>query len=130
MTSRSEIPSTSVIDEANERLREERVLSDRLIQSSLDGIVAVDRAFRYTIFNPAMERMTGVSKEEVLWKVIFEAFPFLDGSPAEAAWRSAVERHHPSSVHDVRFVSPNGDREGYYEASYAPLYNRPGPICF
>jgi PAS domain S-box-containing protein len=117
---------TRELANANAQLRRERALSELLIESSIGGIAAVDRELRYTLFNPAMERMTGVPRAEVLGKVIFEAFPFLKSSPAEAAWRRAVERQEPSRVQDMRYVVRRSGREGYYEASYSPLYGSDG----
>ena len=37
-----------------------------LLESNLDGILAFDREFRYTTWNRAMERISGVKREDVL----------------------------------------------------------------
>jgi PAS domain S-box-containing protein len=113
---------TSDLADANARLRLEKSLCERLIESSLSGIVALDREYRYTIFNPAMEQMTGIPRAQVLGQVVFEVFPFIKGTPAEAAWRRAIDREEASSAFDLRYAVPETGREGSYEAFYSPLY--------
>ena len=48
-----------------------------IIKSSVDGIVVFDRSFLLTVWNPAMERITEISKVEALGKPAFEILPFL-----------------------------------------------------
>lgn len=48
-----------------------------VITSSVDGILAFDRNLCFTVWNPAMERITGVLKVEALGKPAFEILPFL-----------------------------------------------------
>ncbi|NJR64858.1 MAG: GAF domain-containing protein [Leptolyngbyaceae cyanobacterium CRU_2_3] len=52
-------------------------LSEKLINSSADGILAVDQDCRYTVWNPAMEQMTGINRQAVMGRSAFEVFPFL-----------------------------------------------------
>jgi PAS domain S-box-containing protein len=66
-------------------------LSDVLIQCSLDGILAFDRECRYTLWNPAMERITGRRADEVLGKVAFEIFPFLVDMDRKQHFEAAIE---------------------------------------
>jgi diguanylate cyclase (GGDEF)-like protein/PAS domain S-box-containing protein len=51
-----------------------------IIKSSVDGILAFDRNFCITVWNPAMERITDVSKVEALGRPAFEILPFLVGA--------------------------------------------------
>lgn len=48
-----------------------------VIKSSVDGIVAFDRNFFFTVWNPAVESITEVCKLEALGKPAFEILPFL-----------------------------------------------------
>src|SRR5262249_58163112 len=54
-----------------------RAIFERLIHSSMDGIFAFDRDYRYTVWNPAVERILGLSKLQTLGRSAFEVFPFL-----------------------------------------------------
>jgi len=48
-----------------------------MLDASVDGILAFDREYRYTAWNRAMERISGVSRADVLGKCVFDVFPFL-----------------------------------------------------
>ena len=52
-------------------------LSDRVIESSLDGIVVFDSQLKVSVWNPAMERVTGIFRQDVLGHNAFALFPFL-----------------------------------------------------
>jgi PAS domain S-box-containing protein len=43
--------------------------------ASIDAIIAFDRNFRITIFNPAAEKRSGISKERVIGRYYFDIFP-------------------------------------------------------
>src|SRR5918911_611804 len=58
-------------------LQREREFSRGLIDSSTDGILSSDLECRYTTWNPAMERMTGLPRAVVLGQPAFEVLPFL-----------------------------------------------------
>jgi len=51
--------------------------SQRLIDSSVDGILAFDPDLRYTVWNTGMERITGMGAADVLGRHALEVFPFL-----------------------------------------------------
>ena len=56
---------------------EQGKLLERLIASSVDGVLAFDHECRYTVWNPGMERISGVPAAEALGRVAFDVFPFL-----------------------------------------------------
>ena len=51
-----------------------------LLEANVDGIIAFDREFRYTTWNRAMERISGVKREDVLGKCAFDLFPCLQAN--------------------------------------------------
>ena len=59
----------------------ERTISELVIESSKDGILAVDHDLRYTLWNPQMETFSGMKKNQVLGTLIYETFPFLADVP-------------------------------------------------
>ncbi|HEX4961746.1 MAG TPA: ATP-binding protein [Thermoanaerobaculia bacterium] len=103
-------------------------LSDALIRSSFDGILAFDRDFRYTIWNPAMERISGVPAERVLGRVAFEVFPFLVETGEDRAFREALAGR-ASLTHDRVYSVPESGRQGVFEGSYAPLLDETGDLA-
>jgi len=65
--------------EASTRLhREKEEFHERLIETCDIGIFAFDRECRFTLWNPAMERIAGFEKGKVLGKLVFEVFPVLE----------------------------------------------------
>jgi PAS domain S-box-containing protein len=112
---------------AEEALRHEKGFSERLIHSSVDGIFAFDRECRYTVWNPGMERISGVGKEDALGNLAFEVFPFLkeigeDKFFFEAlAGRTVVAENRP-------YIIPETGRQGFFEGHYSPLRRESGEI--
>jgi PAS domain S-box-containing protein len=111
---------------SEERLWRERELSDRLVRSSPDGILAMDVDRRYTVWNDAMERMSGLSSEEVLGRRGPEIFGFLaesddDLMQAALAGKEVVGTERPYSI-------PATGRTGVFDAVYSPLRGQDGKI--
>jgi len=108
---------------AEEALRREKEFSEFLIKSSTEGIVVFDREFRVTLWNPGIERITGMSAEQVLGQRIFKVLAFALGTPGETAMRGTLEGSE-SSLDDQRYSIAETGREGFFEAYFAPLYSR------
>jgi PAS domain S-box-containing protein len=89
-----------------------------------DGFAAFDLEWRFVEVNRAYERMTGVKREDVLGRCLWDVFPDLRGSPLEQALRKAVA--------DRSII----ERECLHEASGKWLLHRyhpsagGGPIVF
>ncbi|MFO7180533.1 MAG: PAS domain S-box protein [Pseudomonadota bacterium] len=109
------------------RLGSEETLARQLIESSDDGILAFDTSFRYTLWNPGMERLSGVSAARALGRVAFDVFPFLVETGEKQCFvdvltgRSAVSR-------DRAYTIPETGRKGYFDARYSPLHDAEGKI--
>ncbi len=108
-------------------LRREKEFSDGLINSSLDGILAFDRDCRYTAWNPAMERISGVSQTEVIGRIAFDVFPFLVETGEDRFFKDALAGK-TQVTRDRPYVVPETGREGFYEGYYSPLRNESGEI--
>ncbi|HEX7970217.1 MAG TPA: PAS domain S-box protein [Stellaceae bacterium] len=108
---------------AEEALRREKEFSEFLIKSSSEGIVVFDREFRVTLWNPGIERITGVSVDQVLGRRIFDVLPYLVDTVGEAAMRSTLEGRE-TSLYDQRYAIAASGRDGYYDAFFSPLYSR------
>ncbi len=105
-----------------EREREARLAVERetrfsqiLIESAADGILAFDRNFRYTVWNPGIERISGMSREETLGRRAFDVFPFLEEIGEDHYFREALAGRSVVSS-DRRYVVPETDQEGFFEA--------------
>ncbi len=108
---------------SEEALRREKEFSEFLIRSSTEGILVFDREFRVTLWNPGLERITGVSAEQTLGRRFFEVLSSTVGTATETAMRAALEGHE-TSLDDQRYSIAITGREGFFEAYFAPLYSR------
>ena len=106
-----------------EALRREKEFSELLIKSSTEGIVVFDREFRVTLWNPGIERITGVGAEQMLGRRIFQMFAAAVGGTAETAMRGTLEGRE-ASLYDQRYSIAETGRDGFFEAYFAPLYSR------
>jgi PAS domain S-box-containing protein len=101
-------------------LRESEGRFRSLIESSQDGILAYDKDIRYTIWNPAMERISGIKAEQVIGKNAFEAFPFLEEVGEAEAFRKAVQGE-ASKRSVMPFDVPETGQKGWFESVHFPL---------
>lgn len=106
--------------QAEEKVRRAKLLAERLINSSINGIVAFDRDCNYVVWNPSMEEMTGMSREEVLGRNAFELFPFLTEIGEDAHFEAALAGETVVST-DRPYNVPETNRSGFFEAYYSPL---------
>jgi len=112
---------------AEQALRESEERHRLLIDSSLDGILAYDTDIRYTLWNRAMEKITGFEKERVIGQQAFEVFPFLTDVSESDAMKQALEGK-PGRLLEMPFTIPQTGREGYFESSHVPLRDAQGKI--
>jgi two-component system, cell cycle sensor histidine kinase and response regulator CckA len=55
-------------------------LFEALVEISPGGMFALDREYRYLLWNPAMETISGLRAEQVLGRAAFDVFPSLRGA--------------------------------------------------
>ena len=98
-----------------------------LLEANVDGIIAFDRDCRYTTWNRAMERMSGIKREEVLGKCAFDVFSCLkengeDNYFREAlAGRSVVAENRPYTIAQT-------NKCGYFDGYYSPRHDENGEV--
>ena len=98
-----------------------------LLEANVDGIIAFDHEFRYTTWNRAMERISGVKREQVLGKCAFDMFPCLretgeDKYYLEAlAGRSVVAENRPYTI-------AQSGRSGFFDGYYSPRHDEAGEV--
>ncbi|XGV97109.1 MAG: PAS domain S-box protein [Leptolyngbya sp. BL-A-14] len=99
--------------------------SRQLIQSSVDGIIAFDGGCRYLAWNPAMERLTGVKRADIIGKNAFDCFPFLREIGEDEYFHAALRGESTIST-DRPYTIPQTGHQGYFEGRYSPLINESG----
>ncbi|HEY8188236.1 MAG TPA: PAS domain S-box protein [Pyrinomonadaceae bacterium] len=104
------------------------LLSKRLLDASVDGILAFDRDCRYIVWNRALERISGKKSAEVLGRNAFEVFPFLKDTGEDKCFYEALEGK--TSVSENRpYTIPETGREGFFEGFYSPLYDEQNQVA-
>jgi len=113
------------------RVRRERDLAQarthQLVESSFDGIVAVDPEGRITVWNPAMERLTGRLREECFGRVADELFPFLRETGVSVHIEAALAGE-STTVQDRAYEGPDGSPAAFFEGHFSPLRDEAGEV--
>src|SRR5438874_5771531 len=104
---------------AEEALRGSRAFFEQIIQSTQEGIAVFDRNLRYVLFNPYMERLTGLSARDVVGAHPAELFPGFDADPVRLVLECALAGRH---VHrpDVPFVHPQTGETRWLTDDHTP----------
>ena len=112
----------------NEEPFPKELFSRRLLDASVDGILAFDRDCRYTAWNRAMDRISGKKSADVLGRNAFEVFPFLKETGEDKCFYEALAGK--SSVSENRpYTIPETGREGFFKGFYSPLYDAQDQIA-
>jgi len=104
-----------------------RAMYQRLIESSADGIFAFDRECRYTVWNPAMEAIFGLSQLRTLGKRAFDVFPSLKETGEDHLFFEALAGK-TVSTGERPYVIPQTDEQRFFETHYSPLLAESGEI--
>ncbi len=115
--------ATSFITKVNE----ERKLAENLFRNSIDGILVYDNDLIIREFNPALEVLTGLNKEEVIGKKVEIVMPHLLDS-GEIRFYQQVLKGLSLMVPEVNYTIPTSGKKGYYNSSYTPVLNINGII--
>ena len=111
----------------NLELQQEKGFSERVIDSTVDGIYAFDRECRCTVWNPAMERISGIGRERALGRRAGDVCPFLKGSLEELHYRKVL-RGEASRAGERPYTIPENGRKGFFTSRYSPLRNERGEV--
>ncbi|GGF41281.1 hypothetical protein GCM10011611_54620 [Aliidongia dinghuensis] len=108
-------------------LKREREFSELLVRSSPQGVFAFDRELKLTLWNSALERMTGVTADETLGHQPEMFGTGYGGSGVVGAMESAINGE-AVTLSDEPFVFAKAGRRGFFEATIAPVYGEAGTI--
>jgi PAS domain S-box-containing protein len=94
------------------RLRDEERAANgravRILESVTDAFFALDRDWRFSYFNPQAETLLQRTRDELLGKVIWQAFPQALGTKFEREYRAAVAERRPVTFHEF-YPAPLND---------------------
>jgi PAS domain S-box-containing protein len=103
-------------------LQSDKRLLEKLINSSVDGILAFNRDLCFTVWNPSMERLFGIGAKNILGRYVFEACPFLKELGEDRNFEAALKGEKTIS-RNRRYPIPGTAKQGYFESYYGPIYD-------
>ena len=110
-----------------EALAEFNQFTTQIIQSAQEGIIVYDNNMNYKVWNPFMERITGLSASQVLGKHPLEYFPFLQEAGLIENYKKALNGEIITAP-DFSYHIPNTEIKGWASETSAPLRNIKGEI--
>ncbi len=114
-------PSAAQVQSVFSGVSDARTLRD-VLDLVPDGVLAFDPQYRYTIWNTAMERISGVSRSQVLGRIAFDVFPFLREIGEDQHFTAALNGEVSRSV-SRRYNVAEFQRSGLFDGEYHPLFN-------
>jgi two-component system cell cycle sensor histidine kinase/response regulator CckA len=102
-------------------------LRREIIEGAGEGIVVYDRELRYLVWNPFMERLTGMSADEVLGKAAPDLFPHIREQRVMELLERALAGEQVTTP-DLAFYVPKTGRRGWVSSTYGPHRNSKGEI--
>jgi PAS domain S-box-containing protein len=90
-----------------------RQLLGNIVESIHIGVWVGDKDFRITEWNAGQEKMTGITREEVIGLNIFERFPSLTNMGLEDMYRRVTETGDPLVLDNVSFYDDTLVRNRY-----------------
>ncbi|MGH9334071.1 MAG: PAS domain-containing protein, partial [Vicinamibacteria bacterium] len=109
------------------RLRRQWAFFSRLVHRSVDGVMAFDRSFNVTYWNPAMERLLGERKNKVLGKNAFHVLPQLKELGEDRFFCDALAGT-TSTSRNRAYTHAETARRVYFDGYYSPLTEDSGEI--
>lgn len=114
-------------EKIEKELIREKEFTEKLINTNLVGVLAFDKKFRYTVWNPGMEIISGLKAKDVVGRNAFKVFPFLKETGESKHFYSALKGG-ISVSRDQEYNIPKTDKKGFFDAYYSPIKNIQGKV--
>ena len=102
-----------------------RAAFERVITSSIDGIFACDASFNITVWNPGMELITGVTREDAVDRPLLDVFPRFEDTGDRDALQEALATE-MTIAKESTYALGDGDQPVFFEIHFSPLRNETG----
>jgi len=100
-------------------------LATRIVAQTTDALGAFDVHFRFSFWNPAMERLFGLTSSEAVGRPISEVLPPLWQMEKEGFFRRALGGENVA-LFGRQLSPPRGGRSGVFDCTASPLYDESG----
>ncbi len=112
---------------AEEALREAVRFNEQIILGASEGIIVYGADLRYRVWNPFMERLSGLSASQVLGRQPLELFPFLKEANVIQRLERVLAGEIVAPV-EFPFLVPGSGKRGWCLDTTAPLLDTRGEI--
>jgi PAS domain S-box-containing protein len=109
------------------QLREQVNFLGRLLDDSVDGILAFDLDCILTFCTPSLERFLGVNKSEIIGKKAWDALPFLEELGEDLYFYEAIDGKKVTSRNRA-YTIPGSERRVTFDVHYSPLFSESGKV--
>ena len=99
--------------------------AERVITSSIDGIFACDASFNITVWNPGMELITGITRDDAAGRQLLEVFPRLEDTGDYESLQEALSTE-MTIAKESSYALGDGDQPVFFEIHFSPLRNEEG----
>ncbi len=110
-----------------EALSHSEVLNETIIASVQDGVMVTDRDLKIVVWNPYLERLSGLSQEDLVNTLAIELLDQTSENGAQDALRRALLGETIYTPDTPYHFSKSG-RQGWIQSVYAPLRTRQGEV--
>ena len=112
---------------AEQATRDAHQFNEQVIRSAGEGIIVLGPDLRFRVWNPFMERQTGLLAEDMLGRHPLEVFPFLrDTGAREDLERALAGVEGPTR--EFRYRIQGSSHSGWAQGNSSPLRNAAGSV--
>jgi PAS domain S-box-containing protein len=122
------VASVRSSEKRRSELSEKNELIEQLLRGSADPIFAMDREGRFTAWNAALARMSGVEQNQALGRHALECLPDVDQIAVYYDRFQKTLTGTPLNIEESQFTHPLTGEQGWYEASWTPLRALSGEV--
>lgn len=122
-----EIENESKLKLAEQALVESNQFNKQIIRSAQEGIIVYDLKLNYQVWNPFMEKLTGIPFYEVVGKQLLEVFPSLGDTGVSPILEKALQGTNIQE-RDIFLSIPSTGKSGWITETTAPLISTSGEI--
>lgn len=112
---------------ARQALERSNEFNRQILMSAQEGIIVHGLDLRYQLWNPYMERMSGLKAKDVIGKHPRDQFPFLEQHGGLVAMEKALAGLVTTEI-DMPYDVPQTGERGWCDNQYGPLRNESGKI--
>lgn len=113
------------LENTKDELWASKELLNNVFESMQEGVLVLDKNFKYIHINKTLENISHTKKEEILGEIPWERFPFLRGLIEESIKKTMLGEI--SSNIELKYTLSDG-KEGWTTESYFPLKDSRGEI--